>query len=324
METLRTGEPLLGVLMGVRLAGGGTRSISINTQPLRDGHSGPLQGVVCSFQDITARRTHEATIRASEARFRGLSAQAPVGIFLAGPDGEFQYVNETWSEITGVGPTYALGGGWTDALHPEDRKAVAAAWGEATRSGAPYRGEFRFLRPDGQVRWVLTTARILADDTGRVSGFVGCVNDITERRALEEEREQFFEVALDLLCVADLDAGFLRVSRSFELTLGWTREELLGRPFLDLVHPEDLAATDEALRHLAEGHTTAGFEARYRCKDGSWKWLAWRAPPPAPGPRVLHAVARDVSAQKRESERLVRMAESDPLTAAPGSAADAA
>ncbi len=98
METLRTGEPLLGVLMGVRLAGGGTRWISINTQPLRDGHSGPLQGVVCSFQDITARRTHEATIRASEARFRGLSAQAPVGIFLAGPDGEFQYVNETWSE----------------------------------------------------------------------------------------------------------------------------------------------------------------------------------------------------------------------------------
>ncbi len=145
---------------------------------------------------------------------------------------------------------------------------------------------------------------------------MGCVNDITERRALEEEREQFFEVALDLLCVADLDAGFLRVSRSFELTLGWTREELLGRPFLDLVHPEDLAATDEALRHLAEGHTTAGFEARYRCKDGSWRWLAWRAPPPAPGSRVLHAVARDVSAQKRESERLVRMAESDPLTGA--------
>jgi diguanylate cyclase (GGDEF)-like protein len=80
------------------------------------------------------------------------------------------------------------------------------------------------------------------------------------------------------------------------------------------VHPEDLAATDEALRHLAEGHTTAGFEARYRCKDGSWRWLAWRAPPPTPGSRVLHAVARDVSAQKRESERLVRMAESDPLT----------
>lgn len=316
METLRTGEPLLGVLMGVRLPGGGTRWISINTQPLRDGHSGPLQGVVCSFQDITARRTHEATIRASEARFRGLSAQAPVGIFLAGPDGEFQYVNETWSEITGVGPMSALGGGWTDALHPEDREAVAAAWGEATRSGAPYRGEFRFLRPDGQVRWVLATARILGDDTGRISGFVGCVSDITERRELEEEREQFFEVALDLLCVADLDAGFLRVSRSFELTLGWTREELLGRPFLDLVHPEDLAGTEEALRHLAEGHTTAGFEVRYRCKDGSWRWLAWRAPPPAPGSRVLHAVARDVSAQKLESERLLRMAESDPLTGA--------
>ncbi|HVP61539.1 MAG TPA: PAS domain S-box protein [Myxococcaceae bacterium] len=316
MVTLRTGEPLLGVLMGVRLPGGGTRWISINTQPLRDGHSGPLQGVVCSFQDITARRTHEAAIRASEARFRGLSTQAPVGIFLAGPGGEVQYVNETWTEITGLEPQAALARGWADALHPDDREGVLAAWARSVRTGEPYCGEFRFRRPDGKVRWVLATARILSDDVGRVSGFVGCINDITERRRLEQEREEFFELALDLLCVTDLDEGFLKVSRSFELTLGWTPEELLGRPFLDLVHPEDVAATGEALRQLVEGQATAGFENRYRCKDGSWRWLAWRSPPPAPGSRVLHAVARDVTAQRHDAERLARLAESDPLTGA--------
>ena len=316
MVTLRTGEPLLGVLMGVRLPGSGTRWISINTQPLRDGLSGPLQGVVCSFQDITARRTHEAAIRASEARFRSLSTQAPVGIFLAGPSGDFQYVNEAWSEIAGLRPEAALGRGWAEALHPEDREAVLAAWARSTSTGEPYCGELRFLRPDGEVRWVLATARTLSDDVGRVSGLVGCVNDITERRRLEQEREEFFELALDLLCVVDLDTGFQRVSRSVELTLGWTREELLGRPFLELVHPDDLATTEEALRHLVEGHATAGFENRYRCRDGSWRWLAWRAPPPAPGTRVLHAVARDVSLQKSEAERLVRLAESDPLTGA--------
>ena len=316
MVTLRTGEPLLGVLMGVRLPGGGTRWISINTQPLRDGHSGPLQGVVCSFQDITARRTHEAAIRASEARFRGLSTQAPVGIFLAGSGGEIQYVNEAWTEITGLESGSALGEGWAAALHPDDREAVLAAWARSVRSGEPYSGELRFRRPDGEVRWVLATARILSDDVGRVSGFVGCVNDITERRRLEQEREEFFELALDLLCVADLETGFLKVSRSFEPTLGWSPEELLGRPFLDLVHPEDLAATEEALRQLVEGRATAGFENRYRCKDGSWRWLAWRSPPPAPGSRVLHAIARDVTAQRREAERLVRLAESDPLTGA--------
>lgn len=201
MVTLRTGEPLLGVLMGVRVVGGGTRWISINTQPLRDGHSGPLQGVVCSFQDITARRTHEAAIRASEARFRGLSNQ-----------------------------------------------------------------------------------------------------------------EEFFELALDLLCVVDLDRGFLKLSRSFEVTLGWAREELLDRPMLDLVHPDDLAGTEEAIRQLLEGRTTAGFESRFRCKDGSWKSLAWRAPPPSPGSRVLHAVAREVSAHRHEAERLVRLA--DPVSSA--------
>jgi len=195
-----------------------------------------------------------------------------------------------------------------------NRERVVAAWSESTRTGEPYRGEFRFRRPDREVRLVLVTARTLSDDVGRVGGFVGCVNDITELRQLEHEREEFFELALDLLAVADLDSGFLRVSRSFEQTLGWTRKELLGRPFLELVHPDDLAATEEALRQLVEGGATTGFENRYRCKDGTWRWLAWRAPPPCPGSRMIHAVARDVSAQKREAERLVRLAESDPLT----------
>ena len=316
MVTLRTGEPLLGVLMGVRLPGGGTRWISVNTQPLRDGASGPLQGVVCSFQDITARRTHEAAVRASEARFRGLSSQAPVGIFLAGAGGEFQYVNETWTEITGVVPEDALGAGWGDALHPDDRDRVLEAWAESVGSGAAYSDEFRFRRPDGEVRWVLATARVLTDDVGRVTGVVGCVSDITERRRLEQEREQFFELALDLLCVVDLDRGFTKVSRSFEQILGWSREELLGRSFLDLVHPEDQDATEDVLHRLVEGQATTGFETRYRCRDGSWRWLAWRAPPPSPGSRVLHAVARDVTVEKREAERLLRLAESDPLTGA--------
>jgi PAS domain S-box-containing protein len=239
-----------------------------------------------------------------------------VGIFLAGPGGEVQYVNEAWTEITGLEAQTALGEGWAAALHPDDREGVLAAWARSVRSGEPYAGELRFRRPDGEVRWVLATARILSDDVGRVSGFVGCVNDITERRRLEQEREEFFELALDLLCVAELETGFLKVSRGFEPTLGWAPEELLGRPFLELVHPEDLAATEEALRKLVEGRATAGFENRYRCKDGSWRWLAWRTPPPAPGSRVLHAVARDVTAQRHEAERLVRLAESDALTGA--------
>ena len=108
-----------------------------------------------------------------------------------------------------------------------NRERVVAAWSESTRTGEPYRGEFRFRRPDREVRLVLVTARTLSDDVGRVGGFVGCVNDITELRQLEHEREEFFELALDLLAAADLDSGFLRVSRSFEQTLGWTRKELV-------------------------------------------------------------------------------------------------
>jgi PAS domain S-box-containing protein len=106
--------------------------------------------------------------------------------------------------------------------------------------------------------------------------------------------DRFFDLSLDLLCVAGVDGYFRRLNPSFERVLGWTRDELLARPFLDFVHPEDVPATVAEVDKLSRGIPTVHFENRYLCKDGTYKRLAWTSAP-APG-GTLYAMARDVTA----------------------------
>ena len=108
----------------------------------------------------------------------------------------------------------------------------------------------------------------------------------------DADRARFFEVSLDLFCIADFEGRFLEVNPAFTSVLGWTRDELLERPFLEFVHPEDCARTVAELGRLASGSRTLHFENRYRCEDGSWRWLSWRAVPDADR-GVIFAVARD-------------------------------
>ena len=110
-----------------------------------------------------------------------------------------------------------------------------------------------------------------------------------------EELDQFFSVTLDLLCVANTDGYFLRLNPSWERTLGHTREELMAKRFFDFIHPEDLEKTRQAVSTLASQQELISFENRYRCKDGSYRWLAWTA---APAGNLIYAAARDVTEHK--------------------------
>jgi len=120
----------------------------------------------------------------------------------------------------------------------------------------------------------------------------------------EYDIEKFFEVSVDLMCIAGTDGYFRRVNHAFERVLGWTSADLLGQPFLHFVHPEDRDATGREVSRLASGIPTTSFENRYRCADGTYKSLLWTAFPEEPT-GLLYAVARDMT-ERHTKEALTR------------------
>ena len=124
-------------------------------------------------------------------------------------------------------------------------------------------------------------------------------------RALED---RFFEISLDMLCILGFNGYFTRLNPAWERTLGFTLQELLSRPFIEFVHPDDRERTLEQNRGVSTGGRALSFENRYVCKDGSYRWLLWNAAPDLEH-RVIYSVARDVTERRQaaeERETLVR------------------
>ena len=124
-----------------------------------------------------------------------------------------------------------------------------------------------------------------------------------ERKWAGEDLDQFFRLSLDLFCVATFEGYFVRVNPAWQTVLGFSEEEMRASPFMDFVHPEDRAATEQAMSALTTGESVIDFENRYRAKDGSYKWLSWAS---APHLRqgLVYAVARDVTDRKSADDAL--------------------
>ncbi len=117
-------------------------------------------------------------------------------------------------------------------------------------------------------------------------------------RQLEDEVARFFSLSLDMLCIAGKNGYFQRINPAWSSTLGWTDEELLGRPYIEFVHPDDRAATAAEADRLATGGQTVSFENRYLCKDGSYRLLRWNAVA-VRDDDTIHLIAQDITDQKR-------------------------
>lgn len=125
--------------------------------------------------------------------------------------------------------------------------------------------------------------------------------------------ERLFMLSLDLMCVADTAGTFVRVNPAFERTLGYTAAELVAVPFVMFVHPEDRDRTLQELAKLRTGVDTLSFENRYRCKNGSYRWLSWVCPAARRGERKIYAVARDVTEQRRVHHLVDRLFQVSPV-----------
>ena len=108
--------------------------------------------------------------------------------------------------------------------------------------------------------------------------------------------EQFFNLGLDMLCIAGVDGVFKKVNRAFTETLGYTTEELCSQPFASYIHPGDVERTAAVMRALSDGQYISDFENRYRCKDGSYRTISWKCSPVG---ELIYASARDVTVERQ-------------------------
>lgn len=207
--TMATGEPQNDCIMGIRHPDGRVVWISMATRPLvHPGETKPY-AVVTSFSDVTSRREAEAALKESEQRFKILALQAPVGIFHTDANGACTYVNERYCALTLLDANAALGDGWQRIIHPEDSARVFEAWATAAREGRSFRLEYRLLTLAGETVWVEGSAEATRDASGVVTGYIGGIHDLSERKLAEE--------ALRLLSLRDELTGVWNRRGLFEL-----------------------------------------------------------------------------------------------------------
>ncbi len=268
----------------------------------------PENRLGAAFEDVTERRRSEDALRRSEATLRGILRAAPIGIGTV-TRRVLGWVNSQVEQITGYS-LEELRGQSARMLYPDDAEyeRVGAEKYAQIRERGLGSLESRWRRKDGTIIDVLLSSSPVEE--GDLDGeVVFTVLDITQRKEAEramkekaEELDAFFSSALDLLAIADTDGYFRRLNREWETTLGYPLHELTGRRFLDLVHPEDQPGTLEAIRMLDKAQQPIlNFTNRYRCADGSYRWIEWRSTPKG---RVIYATARDITDRRRSEEAL--------------------
>lgn len=189
-----------------------------------------------------------------------------------------------------------------DVCYKAAQAELGGIFAELTDCGAPetlIRLAMRCLSPDPEAR---------PRDAGYVAQEVTVYLE-SRLQTAENDLERFFELSLDLFCIAGLDGYFRRVNSNFPRVLGYSEKELVSRPFIDFVHPEDQAETIDVMSKLRAGQPVVQFKNRYHALDDTWRYLEWTAKSLL-NEELIFAVARDVT------ERVTRadLQQSGPLS----------
>jgi PAS domain S-box-containing protein len=260
-------------------------------------------------RQICDKGAAEEALRSSEARLQRVLEGSNDGFWDWKIDTGFVQFSERAATMLG----YALSdlvphvSTWERLIHPDDVAGVMAVLQEHLAGRIEqYETEHRLRCADGQWMWILDRGKVVERDPhGQPLRMAGTHTDISKRKRAERELDRFFDVSLDLLCIAGIDGTFRRLNPAFEGVLGFSLDELRALTLTDLVHPDDKARTAAELGRLRQGLTTRYFENRYVRKDGSIRWIAWTASP-ALEDGLIYAAGRDITPSKMAEHELRR------------------
>ncbi|PKP39277.1 MAG: hypothetical protein CVT98_02420 [Bacteroidetes bacterium HGW-Bacteroidetes-15] len=218
----------------VRRNDGSTFQAEFNVTILKDS-SGQPKYMMDTMRDITERKMSEKALVESQQLFQTLSQMSPVGIFRTNPKGHYTYLNPRWSELSGLSPEEALADGWILSIHPDDRESIEKKWRICIAERTKFREEFRYLKKDGSVTWVMGIA-VPDFVNNEFKGFIGTNTNVTKRnlaeqalRQSEEKYRTLMENVNEVIMMVDNDDRVLFVNKKFTETLGFTADEIIGK-----------------------------------------------------------------------------------------------
>ena len=316
MVTLRTGQSLSGIVMGLPTQGGSLTWISVETRPLMSAEGEP-QCVLAIFGDITRQKSAEAALQASEERCRGIVEGAVEGVYRTSPEGKILAANTALAEILGYSSSEEVVQTATDVaqhvwLYPEERSSFLEL---LDKEGVVRNYECQFKRKDGTPIWVSANSRRVCGSDGNTIWYEGFLQDVTERK-LTENKLRESEVRLALEATSDgvwdrhIPSGKMFFSPRYYATLGYEPHEFAAtdRSWVKYVHPEDLARVRTAQAEHFTKQNEYNVEFRMRHKSGEWRWVLSRG-------RVVEwdkqgrairmvGTYSDISARKHAEQRL--------------------
>lgn len=272
--------------------------------------------LLATVRDISRHRKTEEALSLSERRYASLVEASPAGIFRTDLNGKTTFVSQRWSQISGVKAEDALGDGWLTAVHPQDRDRILNAWEKATQEQCSSTAEYRFIHPDGTVRWVRGHAAPETGADGRIVGYVGVIIDITEEkkaeqawRESEERYRRLADNAEDIIFRYEFEPrrGFTYISPVVSRICGYTPEEHYADPdfWLRIVYQEDA----DLLSAIFSGQITKSQldTIRFIHKNGQLVWVEQKTVPifSEDGKLIaLEGISRDITERKRIEEAL--------------------
>ena len=276
-----------------------------------------------SIREMRFIANRTAALEASENGFRQIFEQAPIGMAVVGTDNRFKQANTRLCDMLGYREDELGDKTPLDLTHPEDLER-SKALADAMLEGAQHSSiEKRYIRKSGEPLWATRTACAIRDEAGKPHHLLVMVEDISERKQAEEalrESQRHLESALqanqlimdnsqDVICTVDENGRFVSVNAACEKLWGYTAAELVGRAYIDFVHPDDHRHTQIAAAVLLRGAQVNNFVNRYIRKDGSVVDVLWSVSW-SESERIIFCVAHDVT-ERTQIEKALREAKED-------------
>jgi len=276
-----------------------------------------------SIREMRSIATRTAALEASEQGFRQIFEEAPIGMGVVGLDESFTQVNTTLCEMVGYSEKELIEMTTVDITFEEDVLQGKQNAEELLTGGPRSSVERRYVRKTGEVLWITRTACLMRDVDGHPSQFLIMVEDISERKqaedALRESKLQLeaahhanqliMDNSQDVICTIDEWGRFVSVSAACEHLWGYTPAELVGRPYMDFVCPEDRALTTQVSEVLMMDGKITDFVNRYTRKDGSLVDVLWSASW-SETDKIMFCVAHDVT-ERSQIEKALREAKAE-------------